>query len=115
MDKIIICDLEVMFRVGVPEEERALPQRLLLHIELDHDFSAAAQRDDISRTIDYFGVAQRLRELGRERSWKLIETLAVEIAQLLLEEFETLKVSVEVKKFILPETRHVSVRVTRSR
>jgi hypothetical protein len=31
MDKITISDLEVFYRVGVPEEERAEPQRLLPH------------------------------------------------------------------------------------
>jgi dihydroneopterin aldolase len=47
--------------------------------------------------------------------WKLIETLAVDIAQMILEEFGPRSVAVEVKKFIIPQARHVSVRVTRSK
>jgi dihydroneopterin aldolase len=39
--------------------------------------------------------------------------LAEEIAAMLLEEFETKAVRVEVQKFILPETRHVAVRIER--
>jgi 7,8-dihydroneopterin aldolase/epimerase/oxygenase len=113
MDTITLHDLEVFYRVGVPEEERSQPQRLLLNIELAHDFSAAAAGDDLSKTINYFEVSQRLLHFGRERSWKLIETLALEIADLLLTEFHPAQVSVEVKKFILPEARHVAVRVTR--
>ena len=43
--KISIVDLEVFCRVGVPDEERAKPQRLLLTVEMDCDFSKAAKSD----------------------------------------------------------------------
>jgi len=115
VDQITIKDLAVLFRVGVPDEERAKPQRLLLTIELEHDFTAAARHDDLAETIDYHALAQRLRGYGRRRSWKLIETLAVDIAEMVLREYQPSRVSVEVRKFILPETRHVSVKVTRPR
>ncbi len=115
MDTITLSDLEVQFRVGVPDQERARPQRLLLTVEMDQDLSEAAQTDDLSRTIDYYRVSRRLLELGRDRQWKLIETLADDIAQLILKEFKPRVVRVEVKKFILPEARHVSVKIERNR
>ncbi len=113
MDTITVQDLEVRYCVGVPAAERAQPQRLLLTIVMEHDFSAAAATDDLARTIDYFAVSRRLLRFGDGRSWRLIETLAVEIAELLRSEFGVARVTVEVKKFILPETRWVAVRVTR--
>ena len=113
MDKIIICDLEVFYRVGVPDEERARPQRLLVSVEMGRDFSTAAATDDISKTIDYFAVTQRLLRFGDGRSWKLIEKLAADVAQMVLAEFAADTVSVEVKKFIIPEARHVAVQLTR--
>lgn len=113
MDTITIADLEVQYHVGVPDTERARPQRLLLTVELAHDFGSAAAHDDLRSTIDYFAVVQRLLRYGEGRNWKLLESLAVELAELLLREFRPRAVSVEVKKFIIPETRHVSVRVTR--
>jgi dihydroneopterin aldolase len=45
----------------------------------------------------------------------LIETLASDIAALVLREFGARRVHVEVKKFIIPEARHVSVRISRPR
>lgn len=114
MDQIVIEELEVFFRVGVPAAERANPQRLLISLTLDHDFGHAAEGDDLRKTIDYHSVALRVQNLGGGKSWKLIETLAVEIANLILCEFRPASVSVEIKKFILPQTRHVAVRVTRS-
>ena len=115
MDLITLTDLEVSYHVGVPDAERATPQRLLLTIEMRSDFTAAAEGDDLTRTIDYYRVSRRLLTFGEGRSWKLIEKLAVDIAEFVLAEFQPAGVSVEVKKFILPETRHVSVKVERRR
>jgi FolB domain-containing protein len=115
MSRISIIDLEVFYRVGVPDEERAQPQRLLLTIEMDSDFSAAAKTDSITDTIDYFAVSQRLLKFGDGKSWKLIEKLAADIADLILSEFKPQSVSVEVKKFPIPQARHVSVILTKKR
>lgn len=114
MDLITIAELEVFYHVGVPDEERAQAQRLLLNVELAGDFSTAAIHDDVRATIDYHAVTQRLLRLGEGRSWRLIESLAVEIADLVLREFHPRAVSVEVKKFIIPQARYVSVHVERA-
>jgi dihydroneopterin aldolase len=106
--KITIVDLEVFYRVGVPAAERVKPQRLLLTVEMDFDFSAAGS-DDIRDTIDYFAVSQRLLKFGDGREWKLIEKLAADIADMILAEFKPPSVTVEVKKIPVPEARHVSV------
>jgi len=115
MDKITIRDLEVFYRVGVPVEERAKPQRLLLTVEMFHDFSGAAQTDDVTQTIDYDAVCGRLIRFGDASSWKLIETLAADLAETILQEFGATTVSVEVKKFVIPQARYVSVSLMRSR
>ena len=115
LTKVQIVDLEVFYRVGVPEAERAQPQRLLLTIEMDFDFSKAAKSDDITDTIDYFAVSQRLLRFGEGRSWKLIEKLAADICEMILSEFKPRSVTVEIKKFPIPQARHVSVSVTRKR
>ncbi len=113
MSRISIVDLEVFYRVGVPEAERVKPQRLLLTVEMDFDFSAAARSDDIRDTIDYFAVSQRLLKFGEGRSWKLIEKLATDLANTVLSEFKPQSVAVEVKKFPIPEARYVSVSLTK--
>jgi len=114
VNTITICDLAALFHVGVPDDERARPQRLLLTVEMELDFSAAAANDDLAHTVDYYAVSRRLIGFGQGRSWKLIETLASEIAAAVLDEYPVRTVAVEVKKFIVPEARYVSVKATRS-
>ncbi|HEX3718134.1 MAG TPA: dihydroneopterin aldolase [Verrucomicrobiae bacterium] len=114
-DQIIIKDLEVAYRVGVPDQERSAPQRLLLTLEIERDFTVAAKNDDLAATVDYYAVAQKLLRFGEGRQWKLIESLAVEIAEMVLRDFAAVAVTVEVKKFVLPRAAHVAVRATRRR
>jgi len=113
VSKISIVDLEVFYHVGVPDAERAQPQRLLLTVEMEFDFFAAANNDSITATIDYFAVSQRLLKFGEGRSWKLIEKLAADIADAILAGFKPASVTVEVKKFVIPQARHVAVTLTK--
>jgi dihydroneopterin aldolase len=113
MDKITISDLEVFYQVGVTDQERSKPQRLLLTVEMAHDFKAAAASDNLAETVDYYLVSQRLLRFGEGCHWELIETLAADIAAMILEDFATKQVTVEVKKFPIPQARYVSVRATR--
>jgi dihydroneopterin aldolase len=115
VDTIVISDLEVRLRVGVPDDERREPQRLLLTVEMRTDFAAAIKTDSIAATIDYFAVSQALLKFGDGREWRLIEKLAADVAEMILARFHPAAVSVEVKKFIIPQARFVSVRVTRER
>jgi FolB domain-containing protein len=114
MDTITIMDLGVLCRIGVPEEERAKPQRLLLTIEMQGDFSRACLSDDILATANYYDVSRRIVDLCQTRTFKLIERLAYEIAETILTEFNSERVTVEVKKFILSDARYVSFKLERS-
>jgi len=115
MTKITIVDLEVFYHVGVSDAERAQPQRLLLSVELEFDFSTAALSDRIERTIDYNALAQELLKFGEGRSWKLLERLVTTIADMILTDYRPQAVNVEVKKFVIPQARYVSVSLSKAR
>lgn len=113
MDTITLADLEVFYRVGVTEAERAQPQRLLVTLELAHDLAPAHVSDALADTIDYARLAERVIQFGQGRQWALIETLAADLAGMVLAEFGPRSVAVEVKKFVIPQARYVSVRLRR--
>ena len=115
MSKITIVDLEVHYCVGVSDEERAKPQRFLITVDMNFDFSSAAVSDRIERTINYQTVADDLLKFGQGRSWKLVEKLVENIAERVLTEYKPQAVLVEVKKFSIPQARFVSVSTGRSR
>ena len=112
-DSIHIEALELFAHVGVPDEERATAQCLKLNLTLEprHDFR---QLDDrIENTVDYFTVARTVQALAAAGSWKLIETLASEIAREVLARFAVRAVEVELRKYVLPDTAFVAVRLRR--
>ena len=115
MSRISIVDLEVFYCVGLTDEERAKPQRLLITVEMDFDFSLAASSDRIERTINYHTLAQRLLRFGEGKSWRLLEKLVTNLADMILKEFHPQTVTVEIKKFPLSQARYVSVTLTRTR
>jgi FolB domain-containing protein len=115
VDTITIRDLAVPCRIGVPDEERAKPQRLLITVQMSGTFATASRTDDIKETINYYDVSRRIVDFCRTESFKLIERLAHEIATFIMTEFGPDAVSVEVKKFILSDARYVSFKLERSR
>ncbi|MGO9199899.1 MAG: dihydroneopterin aldolase [Limisphaerales bacterium] len=115
MSRITIADLEVFYCVGVSEQERAKCQRLLISVDLDFDFSSAARSDRIEKTIDYYEIVRDLLAYGEGRSWKLLETLAANIADRIMTRYHSPAVAVEVKKFAIPQARYVSVALRRTR
>ena len=115
MSKINIVDLEVFYSVGVSDEERATPQRLLVTIEMAFDFSSAAVSDRIERTIDYHAVCQKLLAYGEGRSWKLLEKLVSNLGDMILADFKAQTVNVTGKKYAIPQARHVSVQLSKTR
>ena len=70
--------------------------------------------DDIRNTINYSEVCEQTKEFVCARSDKLIETLADRLATHLLKRFPIQKISIELRKFVLPETKFVAVTITRS-
>lgn len=112
-DEIRIEALELMARVGVPDLERAEPQRVTVSLTMQPRRAFSDLGDDLAQTIDYALVCEDLRRFVEGRADNLIETLADEMAAHLLRRFGLARVELELRKFVLPETRYVAVRVVR--
>ncbi|MEO8353095.1 MAG: dihydroneopterin aldolase [Chthoniobacteraceae bacterium] len=113
-DAIRIERLELSAHLGVPDDERADPQRLTVSVTLFPKTDFRDLGDDISRTIDYFEVCQRLKAEAASRPRRLLETLAEDLAARLLRDFPLTSVELELRKFILPDTAHVAAIIRRT-
>jgi len=115
MNEILIRGLEVEAHLGVPDEERAKPQRIVIHAVITPLIAFSELADSIERTVDYDAATRRITALVTARPRRLIETLAFEIAEMLVGDFPAARAEIEVRKFILPDTEYVAVRCVRER
>jgi dihydroneopterin aldolase len=113
-DQIHIEQLEISGRVGVPEKERAAPQRLTATVTLWLRRQAENLDDRIAQTVNYSEVCDAIKDFARDHTYTLIETLANELAMHLLRRFAITKVAIDLRKFVVPEAQYVAVRLSRS-
>jgi 7,8-dihydroneopterin aldolase/epimerase/oxygenase len=114
-DAIRIEQLEIFAHIGVPDEECASAQRLIFNITFWPKHQAPELEDEVARTVNYAAVCAETKNFVQGRSDRLIETLADASANHLLDMFEIRRITIELRKFILPEVEFVSVIVTRER
>lgn len=88
-DKIVLVGLEFFGRHGCSREEQSLGQKFLVDLELSLDLSNL--EDEISATIDYVEVANLARKIVEGIPRKLIETVAIEIAESILKTFSKIE------------------------
>lgn len=112
-DIIEIRRLRVSCFIGVPDEERAEPQVLLITIRMTPSQGFDGLADEISRTINYYEVSLEIEALAAVRPRRLIETLATDIAGHLLGNHPLRHVAVTIEKHILPNTECVAVHLER--
>ncbi len=87
MDIVYIRELEVETIIGIYDWEREQKQTVSLDLEMGADISFAASSEDIAKTLDYKAVAKRLIDFIEGSEFFLVETMAENIAQLVLAEF----------------------------
>jgi len=105
-----LVDLEITCHLGVPPEERAQPQKILCTAVFPvPNLKKAAETDNLEHTVNYYDLSQLLKKTARQKERKLIETLASDLAQSAFNQFPFPWIQIELKKFILPDTRHISL------
>lgn len=115
MDFIFIEDMRVEAHVGIYERERVAPQTLELSLTFGVP-DEAARDDDITKTIDYAVVIERIRAELAARHFNLLETLGEYVIGLLLDEFRAPWVKVSIAKVgVARGVRRVGVQIERAR
>ncbi len=84
---------------GVMQEEHRIGGRYEVDVSVDLDFKAAAETDDLSRTVDYERIYRLVQELVTRNRFYLIEKLAYLIAQRVLDAYACVQgIEVTVRK-----------------
>jgi 7,8-dihydroneopterin aldolase/epimerase/oxygenase len=115
MDIIFLGGLEIETVIGIYDWERNIKQKIILDIEMSFDIRKAAETDDISHTLDYKAVSDRIVAFVEGSHFFLVETLIEKIADILLNEFNVQKVRITLnKKGAISRARDVGIIIERS-
>ena len=115
-DRIFLRDLRTEATIGIYDWERKIKQTLSLDFELPADNRRAAATDRIEDTLDYKTLAKRVLSFIEASRYELVETLAEELAQLILAEFDVAWVKLSVNKVgAIRGSRDVGVMIERTR
>lgn len=98
LDLIFIEGLQVQTVIGIHDSELHRPQALVIDLHAGVPHADACDSDRIADTIDYSVVRERLHGLMRHHGVTLLEALAEQIAQMLINEFGAVWVRVKVVK-----------------
>jgi dihydroneopterin aldolase len=80
--------LEIETVIGIYDWERKQKQIVSIDLEMATDIRSSAEIDSIERALDYKAIAKRLIDFVEGSEFFLVETLAEQIAHLVLSEFD---------------------------
>ena len=114
MDLVLIEALKVDTVIGVYDWERTLTQTLELDLALATDIRPAAADDDLTRTLDYAAISERIAAFGAASEFALVETFAERLAAILRDEFGIAWLRLTLRKpGAVPAARAVGVCIER--
>ena len=99
MDIIYLHDLKVDCVIGVWDWERKIKQTITIDLDMGFDILPAAKSDDLADTLSYKDVSKRIESFVQDSGFQLVEKLAEEVAQILLNEFSIKWCRVRINKF----------------
>lgn len=116
MGKVQIKNLRLKTIIGTNPEERELPQEVVLNIKFEYDTLVAAQSDHLEDAVNYRTINKGIIDLVEGSRFFLLEKLADQILNLILEDPRIEKATVEIDKpAALRRADAVSLKVSRSR
>ena len=114
MDIVYIKGLEVETVIGIYDWEREIRQTVRVDLEMATDIRQAAASEDIENTLNYKSVSDRLISFIEESEFLLVETMAEEIAQIVLSEFNVPWIRLQLgKPGAVPKAKDVGVIIER--
>ena len=98
MDLVYIKNLRIETIIGIYDWEREVKQVVSMDLEMASDIKMAAQTDNIGYALNYKSISKRIIKFVQEQKFKLIESMAEEVAQIVLVEFSVPWVRLRISK-----------------
>lgn len=95
---IKIKNLRISTIIGVFEWEKTVDRELIINVEIATNISKPLQSDEISDTIDYDQIIDKLKNLVANNRFKLVEKLAQTLMDAILEDKRISKCKLEIDK-----------------
>lgn len=114
MDIVFIEELSVITTIGVYDWEQTIQQKLVFDIEMGWDNRKAAASDDVNDCLSYADISDAVIKHVEIQRFALVERVAEEIADLLLQRFNSPWVRIKVSKpGAVAQARNVGVVIER--
>ncbi len=117
-DRVLVHGLCFVGKHDVFEGERRGGRRFRVDVEVELGDARTSTADQLGHTLDYREIAQSILEVAQGPSHHLIETLAEDMTQLILERYRVYAVELTLRKYadgVPGEPEYVGVRIRRRR
>jgi dihydroneopterin aldolase len=89
--KIIIEDLKIFAIIGILPYEREKPQKIIINMQIKYDYQ--------NKLLDYTKIIKKTKEEIKNKKFKLLETLVLNVTATLKKEFPQIEeIFIKVKK-----------------
>lgn len=102
LDWLRLARIQAYGHLGVTQKERDLGQRIEADVELAYAPTTTRRPDHIDDAMDYEEVHRMVRSQIEMSRCRLLETLAEELALVLIQEFDSPRVRVRLRKLHIP-------------
>ncbi len=98
MDIVFIEQLSVITTIGVYDWEQTIEQKLVFDIEMGWDNRKSAKSDDVNDCLSYADISETVIGHVEGQRFALVERVAEEVAELLLNKFNSPWVRIKLSK-----------------
>lgn len=98
MDIVFIEELTVITTIGVYDWEQSIRQKLVFDIKMGWDNCKAAASDNIKDCLSYADISKAIIQHVEANRFALVERVAEEISELLLQRFNSPWIRIKVSK-----------------
>ncbi len=116
--KINVKEIPCYVSIGIHEEEKKMGQNLLIDVTVEIDSTNAIKSDTVVNTVNYVDIYKMVQKVGKSKSFSLIETLAENLLETILDHPSVKSTKITVYKPHIPFSEFqgkVSIEVERKK